>query len=424
MKNDSLKSIIVLTAISLIVAFLLSSVNLITTDVIKEAEAEKENEAFLAVLPDADSLEEITLDGDTPQSITAAMKATNGSGYAFKMIVNGYSGTPMNAIVGINNEGKIIKLSFIEYTDSPGIGSPEGFDELFRGKDNTTTDNDAGATVTTNAIKAALNDAYTVLAKVGTAKQSDKQKLALLWEKLMPSAKTPAGTFNFTEPEGPIEDTSILGVFAPSNEIGYVYLIETENKPVAVAVNAFGKAYAVYDLDGNNLTDDTAYTAAKEEAENGLPAIYTAKEKVNTRRIKNALKAKIGEEKAAEATLEAIALPTVSSSVTAAYKLKADSNEYYAFMAHTIGYGGTVKVLYILDSNGEIFLYKTTSHSESEGYGAAIADKAYSDKLSGSSLEAVTDSDILVSGATITSNAVKQAKEDIKAAFNTAKEGF
>ncbi len=424
MKNDTLKSIIVLTSICLITALLLSGANLLTAPIIADAEQGKESSSFLDVLPDADTLIDVELGSDAPASVLALKKAANGSGYAFKFVINGYSGVPMNAIVGIGSDGKIIKLSFIEYTDSPGIGSPEGFDALFRGKDNSTADNDSGATVTTNAIKLALSDVYAVLAAYSDIEQSDEQKLSGLWEKLMPSAVTPAGAYSFA-PADAIEsaDPSIVAVYAPSNEIGYVYLIKSaEDKSVAVAVNAFGKAYKVLDLDGNDLTDDAAYTAAKQTAENAQKPIYLAKEKVNTRMLTNAFKTLVGEDKADSLTISAIELPAVSSSVVSSYKVSDGKNEYYTLSAQVVGYGGTVKVLYVFDNKGDIVLYKTTSHSESSGYGAAIADKSYAEKLVGKDISELSDSDILISGATVTSNAVKLAKNDIKAAFEALKE--
>ena len=52
MKNIAVKSIIVLSAICLIVALLLSSINLITAPMIEAAEEKAANEAFLEVLRD------------------------------------------------------------------------------------------------------------------------------------------------------------------------------------------------------------------------------------------------------------------------------------------------------------------------------------------------------------------------------------
>lgn len=428
MKKDVLKSIIVLSAICLIVALLLSSLDLITSPLIEKAELEKEEAAFLEVLPNAAKLENVELGNDIPASVKVMKKDTGGSGYAFKLVATAtYSGNPMTIIVGIDADGKITKLSFVEYTDSPGIGTPEGFDKLFKGKDNTTADNDAGATITTNAIKAVLNDAYSVLAKYSSIEQTDEQKLSTLYDKLMPSAKSPmVGAYKFNKYDiSQLDglDPAITAAFTPSNEIGYIVLVSAEDKTVAVAVNAFGKAYAVYDLDGNDLTAYEAYDSAKQKAE-ALPPVYLSKQTANSRRIKNAFKNSLGEESANNLNLEAIALPEVSSTVAAAYKVNDRGNVYYAFIAQTVGYGGRINVLYVTDMQGKIVLYKTTTHSESSGYGAAIAESAYTDKLAGSNITTLGDETVQISGATITSEAVKQTKNDIKAAFDAVKEGF
>lgn len=428
MKNDAIKSIVVLSAICLIVALLLSSLDIITSTLIAEAEKQKEETAFLEVLPNATELETVELGNDVPESVKEMKKDKGGSGYAFKLLATAtYSGTPMTVIIGVGNDGKITKMSFVEYTDSPGIGSPEGFDELFRGKDNTTADNDAGATVTTNALKAVLNDAYSALAKYSTVEQTDEQKLPSLYEKLMPSAKSPSvSAYTFTKFDiSSLDglDASVKAVFTPKNEIGYVALVESDGKSLAVAVNAFGKAYKVLDIDGNDLTNDASVDSAKQKAE-ALPPIYLAKEKVNTRRIKNAFKSTFGEEVANALSFTAIKLENISSTVTAAYKVSGGAEEYFAFIAHSVGYGGNIKVIYVTDKDGKIVLYKTASQSESAGYGAVIADSAYAEKIVGASLDTLEDTSLLVSGATVTSDAVKQAKNDIKAAFDAVKEGF
>lgn len=428
MKNDAVKSIIVLSTICLIVALLLSSLDIITAPLIAEAELQKEESAFLEVLPEASDLEDVELGNDIPDSVKGMKKDKGGSGYAFKLLATAtYSGTPMTVIVGIDNDGKITKMSFVEYTDSPGIGSPEGFDALFRGKDNTTADNDAGATVTTNALKAVLNDAYAVLAKYSTVEQTDEQKLVALYENLMPSAKSPSvSAYKFTKYDISTLvgiDPAVTAVFAPSNEIGYIALVDVNDSSVAVAVNAFGKAYKVLDLEGNDLTNDSTYADAAKKAE-ALPPVYLSKDKVNTRRLKNAFKAAMGEDVANALTFEAIKLENISSTVTAAYKIGGAAEDYYGFIAHAVGYGGNIKVIYVTDKNGKIVLYKTASQSESAGYGAVIADSTYAEKIVGANVDTLEDSTLQIAGATVTSDAVKQAKGDIKAAFNAVKEGF
>lgn len=425
MKNDAIKSIVVLGSICLIVAVLLSSVNILTEPIIKKAEANKEDAAYIEVLPNATGFEDVELGDDVPESVKAMKKDAGGSGYAFKLLATAtYSGTPMNVIVGIGTDGKITKMSFVEYTDSPGIGTPEGFDELFRGKDNTTTDNDAGATVTTNALKAVLNDAYAVLGKYSTIEQSDEQKLVNIYGKLMPWAANPssgASKFEAVDLSGfDGVNPAVTAAFVPSTKVGYVLLVKNGDSNVAVGVNAFGKAYAVYDLDGNELTSgiDEVKTAAE-----SLPPVYLEKAKTAERRIKAAFKTAISEDAANSLTAEAIKLENISSSVEAAFKVKAANKEYFAFFATTVGFHGNIQVLYVTDKDGNIVIYKTVSQSESAGYGDKIASADYVASITGK-LDALSDDAVMVSGATVTSEAVKLAKNDIKAAFNAVKEGF
>ncbi len=423
MKNDVVKSIAVLGSICLAVALLLSSVNLITDPIIKQAEESTANEAFYAVLPDASEFETVELGDNVPESVLELRRDKGGSGYAFKLNVTGtYSGKDMTLVVGIGPDGKITKLSFVEYFDSRG--SADDFNNVFSGKDNT-ADGIAGATITSNAIKAALGDAYTVLSEYSTIEQSDEQKLASLYEKLMPAAANPVfkkHTFSSVElPAG--TDTAITGAYAPSNEIGYVITAKVNDVSVAIAINAFGAAYKVYDLDGNDLTDDVTYADIKAKAEAVLEPVYKANENVDNRRIKNALKAEFGEDVANALQLNAYQLSSVSSTVSAAYNLEINGKLHYAFTANAVGYGGTIKVLYIMDADGNIALYKTTSQSESKGYGAAIAEGGYADGITDKNIDALSDDAVLISGATVTSEAVKMAKNDIKAAFNTVKGG-
>ncbi len=423
MKNDTFKSIAVLGSICLVVALLLSSVNLVTDPLIKKAEENSANEAFYVVLPEASEFDTVELGSDVPTSVLEMRRDKGGSGYAFKLNVSGtYSGKDMTLVVGIGPDGKITKLSFVEYFDSRG--SADDFNNVFSGNDNT-ADGITGATITSNAVKSALSDAYTVLSQYSSIEQSDEQKLAALYEKLMPSAASPVfKKYTFSPVELPTgTDSSIVGAYAPSNEIGYVITAKVNDVSVAVAINAFGTAYKVLDLDGNDLTDDVAYADIKAKAETVLEPVYKANENVDNRRIKNAVKAEFGENVANSITLNSYKLSNISSTVTAAYNLKINGNSHYAFTANAVGYGGTVKVLYIMDADGNIVLYKTTSQSESKGYGAAIAESEYADGIMSNNIDMLSDDSLLVAGATVTSEAVKIAKNDITAAFNHAKGG-
>ena len=421
MKNEALKSIVVLGSICLVVALLLSSVNLLTAPIIKGAESNKEQGAFLEVLPNATELENVELK-DKPASVIELKKDKGGSGYAFKLNLTGtYTGKDMTLIVGIGPDGKIIKMSFVEYTDSKG--SADAFNAAFAGGDNTSA-GISGATVTSTAIKNALSDAYALLAEHGSVEQSDEQKLSLLYDKLMPQAKNPSSGASKFEAVNAAEfdglNPAVTAIFAPSTKVGYILLVKNGDSNVAVALNAFGKAYKVMDLEGNELTSgvDEAVSAAE-----SMPPLYLSKKSTFERRIKAAFKSAFSEDVANALTYEAIRLENISSTVETAVKVTSGSKEYYAFFATATGFHGNVQVLYVTDKDGNIVIYKTVSQSESAGYGDKIGSADYAAGISGN-LTDLSDESVLVSGATVTSEAVKLAKNDIKAAFNAVKEGF
>ena len=155
MKKDSLKSIIVLVSICLIVGLLLSGVNSITAPIIEKNDAAAANGAYLVVLPDATTFEDVT--GEFPESVIEMKKDLGGSGFAFKIQgSSSYSQSALQMILGINNEGKITKLVITNYAETKGNAAD--FETLFEGKDATMTDVVAGVTYTTNAIKDAVKN--------------------------------------------------------------------------------------------------------------------------------------------------------------------------------------------------------------------------------------------------------------------------
>ena len=116
------------------------------------------------------------------------------------------------------------------------------------------------------------------------------------------------------------------------------------------------------------------------------------------------------------ATLENLTFDGISSTVVAVYKVKDVDVNGYAYIAQTVGYGGTVKVCYILNTNGDIIKAKTLSHNESEYFGEVIGESSYYDKINGQTVDTLTDDTFLIGRSTFTSNAMKLAWNDIKAA--------
>lgn len=409
MKNNYLKSVIVLVSICLIVGLLLSGVNAITAPIIKKNDEAAANGAYMVVLPDATSFEDVT--GEFPETVLEMKKDAGGSGFAFKLQgSSSYSQSPLQLILGINNEGKITKLVITNYAETKGTAAD--FEPLFEGKDATMTDVVAGVTYTTTAIKDVVKDAYDVFYEYADIEKSDEQKLQELCQVIMPGAiKADASSkmYNFTPvdlPEG--APTSITAIYAPDNGIGYVMGGLVGETPVAIGVNAFGKAYYISDLDGNDLSADAAYDQVKLDAEAVFAPINTSEDEKNVKALKKML--------SDSATLENLTFEGINSTVVAVYKVKDADVDGYAYIAQTVGYGGTVKVCYILNTNGDIIKAKTLSHNESEYFGEVIGESSYYDKVNGQTVDTLTDETFTIGRSTFTSNAMKLAWNDIKAA--------
>lgn len=413
MKKDTLKSVIVLSGICLIVAILLSSVNAVTAPIIEKSAGAAADAAYLEVLPDATDLEDVT--GDFPESVKEMKKDLGGSGFAFKLETSSsYSKSPLQMILGIDNEGKILKLVITNYAETKG--NKESFEALFEGKDATVTDVVAGVTFSSNAIKKAISEAYDTFYKFADVEKSDEQKLADLYDKLMPEATDKSGAYSFTTVELPSNaPSSITAIYEPKTKIGYIVTAKANNLTVAMAVNAYGKVSAIYDLDGNDLSNDTNYDTAKSDAEGVLPSIYEA----SNNEILGLMVQK--EIISSENEAEKVDFGSVSSGVVAVYKLKNGN----AYIANADGYGGTLTVCYVINSKGEIVDYATLKQSEKaneyahKDYGTVVGFNSYRDRFDGKTVSTLDDETLLVAESTFTTNATKACWKMVLEAHNT-----
>ena len=102
---------------------------------------------------------------------------------------------------------------------------------------------------------------------------------------------------------------------------------------------------------------------------------------------------------------------------------KADNGAGYVFLMTTKGYGGDIRLICGVKSDGSIEMTKTLSHSETSGIGSKVAgnDSGYRKQYIGKTAENVDEVDA-VSGATISSTAYKKAVDAVFKAFETIKE--
>lgn len=99
----------------------------------------------------------------------------------------------------------------------------------------------------------------------------------------------------------------------------------------------------------------------------------------------------------------------------------AENGSGYVFMLTTKGYGGDMKLICGIKSDGTIEQCKTLSHSETSGLGSKTAEDPYRNQYCGKSSDTLNEVDA-ITGATISSTAYKNAIEDAFKAFDMVKE--
>lgn len=158
MKNDYVKSVVVLVLICVIVAALMGFVNYFTEPTILENDRIKTEDALKKVMPNGVDFEKVTVT-DLPKSVKLVYKEANG-GYVFKLVTNGY-GMGLTIMCGIDCNGVVTGCECIESNET--LGKEKIYGESFNGKDGDATievETISGATLTSRAYKKAIIDAF------------------------------------------------------------------------------------------------------------------------------------------------------------------------------------------------------------------------------------------------------------------------
>ena len=167
-KKNSFKEIflpiIVLVMICVVIGGAMAAINLVTAPKIEETQKQKEAEALSAVLPNNQGFTKQEI-ADLPESVVALYSDNGSKALVVMLSIKGYdSSNPMSVAVGFDENGNVTKCSVISCSgETKGIGSKvsnENFLSQFYGKsDFSTVDTISGATISSSAFKAAMNDA-------------------------------------------------------------------------------------------------------------------------------------------------------------------------------------------------------------------------------------------------------------------------
>ena len=410
MANKSLKSII-LPVIVVVLAFaILYCVNLWTYPTIVQARMQGEVGPAMDVMPNAKGFTELKLD-NVPSTVETVYEETSGQGYVVKVSTKaGFTKEAIVFYIAIDKDNKVQKINVTAYPETREVG--EGYVDTFIGSDSTlsTVELVAGVTYSSSAIKNGVADAFKALSDNGlivAAKKEPKQ----LYEELMPvvfgTAVNPAGMMSqedFTSKVG-----GVVRAQKATNEGAVAYWYAEGEENYAVITN--GRIAKVYDLEGNEVSSlsSSVLSSLMDEAKTLV--------KDNSSSDGKRFKKYVPDSKVTE-----IDVPLFNN-VTTAFECVNENGTYYGFGVRPYAFDNEALTMYIsIDDKGAIYSFNCSAlyvdpeyftHSEPENYTGGLV--GVTDFWSGE--------EALITGATLTSEAVRDAINDVFDSFKAIKGG-
>ena len=410
MANKSVKSII-LPVIVVVLAFaILYCVNLWTYPTIVQARMQGEVGPAMDVMPNAKGFTELNLD-NVPSTVETVYEETSGQGYVVKVSTKaGFTKEAIVFYIAIDKDNKVQKINVTAYPETREVG--EGYVDTFIGSDSTlsTVELVAGVTYSSSAIKNGVADAFKALSDNGlivAAKKEPKQ----LYEELMPvvfgTAVNPAGMMSqedFTSKVG-----GVVRAQKATNEGAVAYWYAEGEENYAVITN--GRIAKVYDLEGNEVSSlsSSVLSSLMDEAKTLV--------KDNSSSDGKRFKKYVPDSKVTE-----IDVPLFNN-VTTAFECVNENGTYYGFGVRPYAFDNEALTMYIsIDDKGAIYSFNCSAlyvdpeyftHSEPENYTGGLV--GVTDSWSGE--------EALITGATLTSEAVRDAINDVFDSFKAIKGG-
>lgn len=422
-KKEFSKSVLALVAIVLVAVLLLTGLNFITAPLIAENGSAAAFAPLYAVMPDAAGFDQlydaadpdISALANVPASVQSIYGETGGMGYVLRLSTSeGYTKQPIEFTLAIDAEGKISGVELTAYPETKDMGK-ETYPQTYLGQDSTLANVSlvAGVTYSSTAFKNAVADGFAALIDnglIGAGVKGDEQILVEMLAEVYPGIVSPTGTPQYEEQE--IADgqyTYIVKSLKALNDSGFALIMKSGESTYMAVCNAFGSVKIV-DVDGNEVSDDAMAAEAKAYAEANI--VSHSDGDLN--------KVKLLVPDASDVT--AISLDGVYNSVTCAYKAEGVG---YVFVSRSYGYSNEPMVIYyVIDDNGaivtmtadELILFKEyfTSYQ--------LDESSYKAGFTGLTGDSFTGDEALISGATVSSDAIRVATEDAFTAFAAVNE--
>ena len=414
-KKEFSKSIAVLLVLFVLSALLLTGINTVTAPLIEANGASAQFEPLFAVMPEAQNFDVLysaqdpaaTTLVDVPDTVTGVYSETSGLGYAITLSTSaGYTKEPIEMTLAVDAEGKISALEVNAYPESRDVG--EDYLTSFQGQDSALPDVGlvAGTTFSSAAIKNAVSDGFAALINndlVGAGVKSDDQILLELLPQVY-SGIANNGVGQYEEAE--VNSGSILKALKALNGSGFGFILN-DGSANYLGVWTLAGGAKILDLEGNVvdnaalLEEIKAYGAANAES-------LADKEIAKIQRMVS---------EGAEIT----ALPVeLYNSVTGVYSIVDGGAQFYGFVARSYGYSNLpMAIYYVLDVNGAIVSMNAEELIFYKDYFNAytLDEPSYKEGFIGLTGDSYTGEQAIIAGATMSTEGVATATEDVFAAF-------
>ena len=394
MKMKNIKPTLVLAAICLVSALVLSVVNMFTAPIIEEMKNQKAEAALAEVLPGASNFRELVIEeGKYPAAIKGGYKADGG--FVFRTEVAGRE-KGLIVMIGIDEEGKITGTKVVASEETPSYADKvflvvEGTEGAYTGMD---AESFApclvtGATLTSEAYGEAVEAALTAVdvAKGGTYRSPEQ----ILQDNCNAAMGTEGATFIKWFRVEVIEGVDAVYL---SDKGGAVYQIGES----LVGVTAEGE---IATAEASAELADTVKTAHDIVTSSKRTVVETLPEGIN-KNIKKVM---------------------VTESGNYEFEVSADGFSVHEYEDYSYGDNVPMMIRVSISADGKIIDCLTVSHGESKGYGDKCATEEYYESWRGVDADLVKvgnsgDKPGVISGATYTAEGYQRA---IKRAFDAFK---
>ena len=422
-KKGNAKAVIVPLIIFVVFALLLTGVNVFAAPRIASNGSAQLLAPLYKVMPEAKGFELIYSADDSaasslhdvPDTVRSVYSESSGLGYAVTLsTAEGYTKEPMLITMAVDAEGKLSGVNVDVYPDSRPMG--EDYPSTYLGQDSALGGVSlvSGVTYSSKAFHNAVSDGFTALIGnelIGAGVKSDAQLLGELLPTLGSGIVNSEGVAQYEEQD--ISAAGLKYVVSAQKAVngGMVACIAMDGEKSYLALCNLSQSCRVYDVDSADVTGavpEELVAEATQLASSCLTSLESDDLKLLKKMVPDG------------ADIAPQPLDGVYSSVTGAYLIDDGGTRLYGFVARPYGYGNLpLTVVYVLDESGAVYAMNAAELILMKEYFTAytLDDAQYKTGFNGLTADSWSGDQALISGATVTSNAVSTALTDVFNAY-------